>query len=273
MNDSHAAPIVLVHGIFGFDQLTLGGLKIADYFRLVPDALRNDGHVVPLPPQLNRAGSVAERAQDLKDYLQNPNHVDVFGRKVHLVAHSLGGLDSRFMISKMDMSDRVLSLTTIGTPHHGSPIADIVVQGANPALNQFMEHLGVNLKATFDLTTAACRQRNLEVLDEPGVAYFSIAGQFEPPRILGQPQGFFGLTHDIIAKTERNNDGLVSVESATLGERPAWTSLDTWNVNHFREINWGTNVLPTPLELLDHAMLEKYRNLIKRIKELVAARM
>lgn len=99
-------------------------------------------------------------------------------------------LDSRFMMSKLGMADRVLSLTTIGTPHDGSPIADIVVQGANPALNQFMDRLGVNLKATFDLTTAACQQRNLEVLDEPGVAYFSIAGQFEPPRILGTHRAF-----------------------------------------------------------------------------------
>jgi hypothetical protein len=41
MNESHTAPIVLVHGIFGFDQLTLGGVKITDYFRQVPHALRN----------------------------------------------------------------------------------------------------------------------------------------------------------------------------------------------------------------------------------------
>ena len=50
------------------------------------------------------------------------------GRPVHLIGHSLGGLDSRFLISKLGMADRVLSLTTIGTPHHGTPLADIVVR-------------------------------------------------------------------------------------------------------------------------------------------------
>lgn len=267
MNESQAAPTVLVHGILGFNQLTLGGSKIADYFRLIPDALRSDGHVVPEPPQLNPAGSTAERAQDLKNYLQNPNRPEVFGQKVHIIAHSMGGLDSRFMIAKLGMADRVLSLTTIGTPHHGSPVADIVIKGASPALNQSMEHLGIDIKAAFDLTTDACRQFNNEVSDAPGISYFSIAGQFEPPRIFGAPQGLFGLTHDLVAKTEKSNDGLVSVASATLAERPGWTSLSVWDANHFRVINWGANLLPSPIELADHTIVEKYRSLVKRIKE------
>lgn len=66
------APIVLVHGIFGFDQLTLGGANLAEYFRRIPEALRSAGHVVPPPPRLNPAGSVAERAGDLQRYLDDP---------------------------------------------------------------------------------------------------------------------------------------------------------------------------------------------------------
>jgi triacylglycerol lipase len=262
MNESQGAPIVLVHGIFGFNQLTVGGVKIADYFRLIPEALRNDGHAVPEPPRLNPAGSVAERAQDLKNYLQNPNG-EVFEKKVHVVAHSMGGLDARFMISRMGMADRVLSLTTIGTPHHGSPIADIVVKGTNPFLNQFMEHLGVDVKAVFDLTTDACRDFNDNVPDAPGVAYFSIGGQFEPPRILGLPQGLLGVTHEIVAEREQNNDGIVSVASATLSDRPAWTALPVWEANHFRLINWGTNLLPSPPELADNSIVERYRALAR----------
>jgi triacylglycerol lipase len=69
------APVVLVHGIFGFDQLTMGGLRIADYFRLIPRALRAQGNVVPEPPQLNPAGKITERAEDLKNYLQNNTEV------------------------------------------------------------------------------------------------------------------------------------------------------------------------------------------------------
>ena len=263
MNESQNAPIVLVHGILGFNQLTLAGARLAEYFRLVPEALRNHGHAVPEPPRLNPAGSVAERAQDLKNYLQG--HGEVADRKVHLIAHSMGGLDSRFMISNLGMADRVLSLTTIGTPHHGSPIADIVVKGTNPVLNQFMEHLGVDIKGVLDLTSDACRKFNDEVPDAPGVRYFSIGGQFEPHRVLGVPQGLLALTHELVAKTEKNNDGLVSVASATLG-RFGWVALDAWSANHYRLINWGENLAPTPLELVDNNIVQKYLSLATRLK-------
>ena len=271
MSESHTAPIVLVHGIFGFSQLTVGGLKIADYFRLIPDALRKDGHVVPAPPRLNPAGSIAERSQDLKKYLQNQH--DIIDKKVHIIAHSMGGLDARYMISKLGMADRVLSLTTISTPHHGSPIADITVARTNPALSEFMDHLGINIKAAFDLTTGACRQFNDNVPDSPGIAYFSIAGRFEPPRIFGKPHGLWGLTHDLISKTEQSNDAIVSVQSATFAERSeSWTALDEWEANHFRVINWGSEIVPSPHELIDNTIVEKYRTLATHVKELVGSR-
>jgi len=265
MTESQTAPIVLVHGILGFNQLTLGGTRLAEYFRLIPEALRSEGHAVPAPPRLNPAGSVAERAQDLKNYLQSQG--EVAGTKVHLIAHSMGGLDSRFMISKLGMADRVLSLTTIGTPHHGSPIADIVVKGTNPVVNKFIEHLGVDIKGLFDLTTSASSKFNDDVSDAPNVKYFSIGGQFEPHRIVGVPQGPLGFTHEIVAKAQGNNDGLVSVASATL-QRNGWQALDTWNVNHYRLVNWGENLAPTPLELIDNSIVQKYLGLAGRLKTL-----
>jgi triacylglycerol lipase len=264
MSEFQSAPIVLVHGILGFNQLTFGGLRLADYFRLIPEALRNDGHLVPLPPRLNPAGSIAERAQDLKTYLEQ--NADVAGRRVHLVAHSMGGLDARFMIARLGMADRVLSLTTIGTPHHGSPVADVVVQGTDPALNQFIEHLGVDVQGVHDLTTGACRRFNEDINDAPGVRHFSIAGQFQPHRVLGVPRGVLGVTHDIVAHTENANDGLVSIASATLSERATWTALPNWDANHFRLINWGANLLPSPLELADQTIVDKYRTLVNQIK-------
>jgi triacylglycerol lipase len=266
MTKSQTAPIVLVHGILGFNQLTLGGTRLAEYFRLIPEALRSAGYIVAEPPRLNPAGSVAQRAQDLKEYLLGQG--EIAGRKVHLIAHSMGGLDSRFMISKLGMAERVVSLTTIGTPHHGSPIADIVVQGTNPVLNKFVEHLGVDIKGVFDLTASACRQFNDDVADAPGVRYFSIGGQFEPHRVVGLPQGLLGLTHEIIARTEKNNDGLVSVRSATMPGRSGWAGLEPWNANHYRLINWGENLAPTPLELADGHIVQKYLSLAVQLKNL-----
>ena len=70
-------------------------------------------------PALSPTGGVAERAQRAQGFRAQG---DV--GPVHILAHSLGGLDSRYMISKLDMAERVLSLTTLGTPHRGTTFAD-----------------------------------------------------------------------------------------------------------------------------------------------------
>ncbi len=265
-NPPPGAPIVLVHGIFGFGQLKLAGVGVADYFRLIPDALRVEGHVVPEPPSLNTAGSIAERAAGLKKYLDNRS--EVVGRQVHLVAHSMGGMDSRFMISKLDMADRILSLTTIGTPHRGSPIADLVGAAAPPGFDQVVQSAGIDIKGIADLTTTACARFNQDVPDSPKVRYFSVASRFEPPRLLGVPVGVLALTHDIVRNKEGDNDGVVSVESARFGERREnWTFLEIWPGNHFRQINWGTNILLTPSEEDDNTIVEQYTALATRLRD------
>lgn len=93
------------------------------------------------------------------------------------------------MISQLGMASRVLSLTTIGTPHHGSPIADEVIKAGKTKLTQLAEHLGCDVKGITDLTTTACADFNATTPDVPSVSYFSVAGQFEPWRIIGIPLG------------------------------------------------------------------------------------
>jgi triacylglycerol lipase len=265
-NATKPAPIVLVHGIFGFNQLTLGGAKIADYFRGIPEALHEAGHVVPLPPRLNPAGKVKDRAQDLKRYLDDPTNTGAAGQPVHLIAHSMGGLDARYMISRLGMAERVLTLTTVDTPHHGSPIADLVVAGTHPSLLPFLQHLGIDLSGINDLTTAACAELNGATPDVDQVSYCSVVGHFTPPHVLGVPLGLLGVSHDLIEATEGDNDGLVSVNSATFGQaREKWTLLDTWEGNHFRVINWGTDLIPNPLELADYTIVERYLSLASRL--------
>ena len=47
------------------------------------------------------------------------------GRGVNFLAHSMGGLDCRHLISHIKPTDYVpLSLTTVSTPHRGSPFMD-----------------------------------------------------------------------------------------------------------------------------------------------------
>ncbi|HEY6253986.1 MAG TPA: alpha/beta fold hydrolase [Candidatus Angelobacter sp.] len=264
------APIVLVHGILGFDQLKLRGFGAVDYFRKVPETLRQAGHVVPEPPTLNTAGSISERAQDLRNYLDT--QAGVAGARVHIIAHSMGGLDTRFAISELGAAGKVISLTTIGTPHRGSPIADLLVKGTLPGTDEILDHLGVDINGVQDLTTTA---RTQQVADSDGVKYFSIAGAFEPPRwpgILGSPglpQGLLGATHDIVSSQQGENDGVVSVTSAEFGaERKNWEFLGKWAGNHFRLINWGTNIIPTSNEESDQSILNNYVTLAARLQAL-----
>lgn len=70
---------------------------------------------------MHRTGSIAERAQELDRFLSSR----AAGRGVNLLAHSMGGLDGRHLITHIRPKDYTpLSLTTIATPHRGSPFMD-----------------------------------------------------------------------------------------------------------------------------------------------------
>src|ERR1700680_3312371 len=112
------ASIVLVHGLFGFDRLEVAGTTLVNYFPGIPDLFQAAGNRV-LIPSLPPTGGVEQRAACLKEFLLKNSA----NEPVHLIAHSLGGLDARYMISRLGMADQVLTLTTIATPHRGSSFA------------------------------------------------------------------------------------------------------------------------------------------------------
>jgi triacylglycerol lipase len=108
----------LVHGLLGYGQLKVCGWTIASYFSNIPEFLSASGNRV-LVAQLSPTGGVAERATQLKLFLDR----EAPREPVHLLAHSMGGLDARYMISRLDMAARVLTLTTLGTAHRGTAFA------------------------------------------------------------------------------------------------------------------------------------------------------
>jgi triacylglycerol lipase len=218
-------PIVLVHGLFGFDQVRLGDWVLADYFPGIAEALRAAGNRV-LVPRVSPTGCIAERAAQLKAFIEYASPTE----PVHVFGHSMGGLDARYMISRLGMADRVLSLTTLGTPHRGSPFADWAASRLVRVLEPVLDFVGVPSGAFADLTTTACRAFNQATPDVPGVRYFAVAGNFRsgwltPPWQISAP---------IVAQAEGPNDGIVSVASATYGEQT-----DVWEVDHLGLVNWA----------------------------------
>jgi triacylglycerol lipase len=225
------APLILVHGLLGFDQLRALGWPIATYFNGLPEALSAAGNRV-LIPRLPPTASVADRAGALKAFLD----ANVPDEPVYLIAHSMGGLDSRWMISRLGMAPRVLSLTTVGTPHRGSAFADWGTDHLGPAVRPFLDLFEIPYGAFYDLRRDRCAEFNDQTPDAAGVRYFSVAGAFAPDWL----SALWLLPAGIIGDQEGPNDGLVSVASARYGEH-----VEQWEGNHADLINW-----PNPTEHL-----------------------
>ncbi len=108
-------PILLVHGIMLKD---FGKFKA---FGKIEKTLREQGYTV-YTSQCDGFGSIEGNAQQLKDQIMEILR-KTGADKINLIAHSKGGLDSRYMIMHLGMSERIASLTCLCTPHKGSVIA------------------------------------------------------------------------------------------------------------------------------------------------------
>jgi triacylglycerol lipase len=246
------SPIVLVHGLFGFDRLGVAGMTLVNYFPGIPDLLQAAGNRV-LIPFLTPTGAVADRAAQLKDFLVKTSA----NEPVHLIAHSMGGLDSRYMISCLGMAERVLSLTTIGTPHRGSSFADWGINRLERIVKPALDLIGLPYQGFYDLTRTRCQAFNETVVDAPGVRYFSVAGRHDGHYL----HAGWLLPYGIVKAAEGDNDGIVSVESARYGEQ-----LDLWEGDHLSLVNWfnlithyrGARIDPAP----------RYGALLRRLADL-----
>jgi triacylglycerol lipase len=227
--------IVLHHGLFGYDSVGVGKFRWA-YFQGIDKAIRKLGHPLVVT-KVHPTGGITRRAAELKAAIEtglsalngsSPRYDPA--AKMIIVAHSMGGLDARYMIHQLGMADRVAALLTVTTPHRGSPYADWCVRHLGKRLGGFelMEMLGLDVHAIEDLTTESCAKFNEKITDVPGVAYYSVSAAREWPKVAP----FVLHSHKVIQEAEGDNDGLVSVKSAKWG-----THLCTWRADHFHTIN------------------------------------
>jgi triacylglycerol lipase len=187
--------IVLAHGFDASDTNRWS-------FKGVAEALGKDGHLVhkalvaPYRGVPDRAAELAKHV-DLarKECAARPPCDD---KKVHIVAHSMGGLDARFVVSKLSdpsgtpYSELVASVTTISTPHRGSAVADTILAltpgAASPVINalaglwartftdaDLAEGSDVHAALT-SISEAATPKFNDDVPNADGVFYQSWAG-------------------------------------------------------------------------------------------------
>lgn len=214
-------PILMVHGIFFRDW------QYFNYWGRVPAELIRHGARVYYGKQQSAnlvevsAGEIAEQIKSIIAETGAP--------KVNIIAHSKGGLDSRYAISKLGMDKYVATLTTINTPHRGCEWVDKVLAKAPQSLKEFCDRkynslfskLGDHdphfLLGVGELTKASCDKFEQNVPDSPNVRYHSVMSRMVTSRAAGFPLNMGYFLNKPYAKL--GNDGLVPVESALRGER------------------------------------------------------
>lgn len=219
-------PVLMVHGVFFRD------LKYWNYWGRIPKELKRNGAEVYYGNQQS-AASVEECAVELKTRIEEVV-AETGAEKVNIIAHSKGGLDSRYAISLLGMDHYVASLTTINTPHRGCAFADyllhkipksvcnMIARKYNSALKKLGDPNPDFMAAVQDLTEESCRAFNERVLDAENVYYQSTASKMSRWNSAPFPQW---MSYLLVKHFDKDNDGLVGVQAAKWGSK--FTLLET----------------------------------------------
>lgn len=119
-------PVLMVHGIFFRDW------QFFNYWGRIPKTLQRYGAQVYYGKQQS-SQTIAVCAQELAEQIHAVLE-ETGAEKVNIIAHSKGGLDSRYAIAELGIAPYVASLTTVNTPHHGCAWVDYQLKALPPKL-------------------------------------------------------------------------------------------------------------------------------------------
>lgn len=251
-------PIVLVHGLFGFEDVLF-----VDYFYKVPQKLSRNGATVYIA-EVSPANSTEVRGEQLLAYIDEVLALSG-ASKVNLIGHSHGGPTARYVASVAP--HKVASVTSVGGVNWGSKVADVLrgnlkegsfseatvglitnafaniielASGSNPydkptdsveAMNSLTTAgtLAFNQRHPEGLPSGYCRNDG-KMLEDNGVYYFSWSGSKTFTNALDLVDPFLVTTG--LAFSE-SSDGLVSACSSHLGK----VIKDNYKMNHLDEVN------------------------------------
>ena len=254
-------PLVLVHGV-GFRDL-----KYINYWGRIPKELIRNGATVYYGNQ-EAWGTVEYNAQDIKNKILDI--VKLTGcKKVNIIAHSKGGLDARYMVSKFEMGDYVASLTMVSSPHRGCKFVDVVsnipdklYKGIARLFDKYYRVLGDKnpdfYTASRQFSTYHSKKFNEEVKNVDGVYYQSYA------TVVKNMFSDYVVTipYILVKLTEGENDGLVSINSAKWGEFKG-----VLRNNHSRGISHGDIIDLRREDYKGFDVIEKYVEVVSELKD------
>jgi len=248
-------PIVLVHGLFGFDSL----LGVYDYWYGIPSALRSGGATV-YAASVSASNDSTVRGEQLIHDLDTLRALHGY-TKFNLIGHSQGGPTARYVASVRP--DLVASVTSIGSPHTGSKTADAIGAALPPgsplrplvvaAVNAFSTLIGwisgnndpqnalAALTANSSAGAAAFNALHPEGLPVTpcgqgaavvnGIRYYSVGGTSVLTNVLDASDAAM-LATSVFFGSEAN-DGLVGRCASHLGV----VLRDNYGWNHLDEVN------------------------------------
>ena len=277
-------PVVFSHGMSGFITVGTDDFGLDYFYQILPDLARNGANV--WATRVSPFNSSEIRGEQL---LQQVKEITAItgAKKVNLIGHSHGGPTIRYVAGVAP--ELVASLTGVGAPNAGSPVADLILKAEGTSIQGPLVGL-INF-----VSKAVTWAQGLDPKSFPhdalaGGKSLTLAGsaKFNNQFPLGMPSktcaegkafengiynysftGIGGVTNildlDSVLKVTsllidggKENDGLVSRCSAKFGK----TIRDNYNWNHLDEVNQvlGLKALfaPDPVDV--------YRQHVNRLK-------
>lgn len=278
-------PIVFGHGMAGFIQIGSDPFGLDYWYQILPDLARNGGNV--WATRVSPFHSSEVRGEQLKQQVEEILAI-TGAKKVNLIGHSHGGPTIRYVAGVIP--NKVASLTSVGAPHKGSPVADLILKAENTIIEKPLVE-GINLVSKAitwaqgldpnsfphnsleggrSLTVAGSTVFNQKfpigmpnsscgegAYQQQGIYNYSFTGVGQVTNIL-DPDSALKVTA-LLIDGGKNNDGLVSRCSARFGK----TIRDDYNWNHLDEVNmvFGLKAIfaPDPVDV--------YRQHANRLKQ------
>lgn len=283
-------PIVLVHGLLGFDSILNG---VLDYwYKIVPD-LRAGGAQVYVA-EVSGLNTSEERGEQLATQVRYILAA-TGAEKVHLIGHSHGGPTTRYVAGIMP--DSVASVTTVaGLNTRGQPLADMVSGMQGKPLGGLIKAVLEGLARLEDLLSgkknapedafkafgaldsrgmasfntrfpAGLPPANCNELHGPeevaGIRYYSWTGNATFTTGLDPLDYVFALTNGLTKMMDPDDptagDGLVTVCASRLGRQ-----LGIYKQNHLDEVNnfWG---LVSPFDVSPVVIYREHAHRLKNL--------
>ena len=252
-------PIVFAHGMAGFFRVGTDQFGLDYWYQILPDLARNGGNV--WATRVSPFNSSEIRGEQLLEQVKEIRAI-TGASKVNLIGHSHGGPTIRYVAGVAPQL--VASLTAVGAPHKGSPVADLILQAEDTPLQGPLVG-GINLVSKAitwaqgldpnsfphdslaggrSLTLAGSAQFNQKyplgmssttcgegAYKQNNIYNYSFTGTGTVTNIL-DPDSALKVT-SLLIDGGKDNDGLVSRCSAKFGK----TIRDNYNWNHLDEVN------------------------------------